>query len=279
MKTTITILIDNTAGGAGTVGEHGFSVWISRHDTQVLFDTGAGQALDINLKALKKDIQDPDLVVLSHGHYDHTGGLKRVVEPRNQTDILAHPDVFQERFSARNAAGPESYRQAGMPFSRKELEADGARFTLTREYHEFAPGMFFSGEVPRPRGREVSDNNLLVRNSGGFRPDALPDDASLLIETDSGPVVLFGCAHAGPDVILDHLSEKSGHGSFHAVIGGTHLMRAKEHRIRSVIRCLEKYRVQTITPTHCTGFPAAAAFYQHFREGFRFGQVGLEFEF
>ena len=261
------------------MGEHGFAVWITRGDTQILFDTGAGNALPINLEALKKNARALRLLVLSHGHYDHTGGIKRVLECRDSTDILAHPEVFRERFSSRNTGDSGTYRRVGIPFSREELEAEGARFLLHRDYHEFADGMFFSGEIPRPRDWKTSDENLLIQENGRYQPDTIPDDASLLIETDSGPVVVLGCAHSGLDTILDHLAEQSGHTAFHAVIGGTHLVMADDQRIQTIIRALEKYRVKFIATTHCTGFPAASAFYRHFKDRFRFGQVGAEYHF
>ena len=279
MITTITTFIDNVAGVPGSVGEHGFAAWITRGDTQILFDTGAGMALPINIEALKKNAQALRLIVLSHGHWDHTGGIKRVLELRDSTDILAHPEVFRERFSSRNKGDSGTYRRVGIPFSREELEAAGASFLLRRDYHEFADGMFFSGEIPRPQGWKTSDVNLLIQENGRYQPDTIPDDASLLIETDSGPVILLGCAHSGLDTILDYFAEKSGHTAFHAVIGGTHLIMADDQRIQAIIRVLEHYRVKLIATTHCTGFPAASALYRHFHDQFRYGHVGIEYHF
>jgi 7,8-dihydropterin-6-yl-methyl-4-(beta-D-ribofuranosyl)aminobenzene 5'-phosphate synthase len=279
METTITILVDNTAGGRGTVAEHGFAAWVSRGDDQTLFDTGAGKALSINAKSMKKDLWDFHRLILSHGHWDHTGGLKIVLNVRDTTEILAHPGIFQERFAVKKHESKTEYRSVGIPFSQKDLEQAGACFLLNREYHEVSPGLWFSGEIPRPQGWQSSDHTLIIKHYEEDVPDPFVDDISLLIETDSGPVVLLGCAHAGTDTILDYFSDRSNYTSFYAVIGGTHLMRSNEQQIDTIIEILEKYQVQKIVTTHCTGFPAMAKMYYHFGDRFEVAQVGRVFRF
>lgn len=279
MKTTITILVDNIAGTRGTIGEHGFSAWIARGEHQVLFDTGAGNALQMNARCLKKSLDEFQLLLLSHGHWDHTGGLKQVAELRETTEIIAHPRIFDERFSARKRGEELVYHDVGIPFSQEELERQGAHFSLTRKFHEFLPGMYFSGEIPRPPGWQSSDETLCIRRHDQYLPDPILDDASLLLETDSGPVVLLGCAHAGTEIILEYLSAQSGHTSFHAVIGGMHLLHADEERIQTVLDTFEKYQIRKIAATHCTGFPASVKFYQHVQDRFQITQVGDIFDF
>jgi 7,8-dihydropterin-6-yl-methyl-4-(beta-D-ribofuranosyl)aminobenzene 5'-phosphate synthase len=279
MQATITILVDNTAGGRGTVAEHGFAAWISREEDQTLFDTGAGKALSINAKNMQKDFRALHRLILSHGHWDHTGGLKDVLNVRDTTDIIAHPGIFEERFAVTKHNGKTEYRSVGIPFSREELEQVGASFLLRREYHEVSPGIWFSGEIPRSQGWQSSDRKLVIKRDEKYVLDPFVDDISLLIETDIGPVVLLGCAHAGTETILNYLSEKSGYTSFYAVIGGTHLMRSNDQHIDRIIEIFEKYQVQKIVTTHCTGFPAMAKMYSHFKDRFEVAHVGSVFRF
>ena len=279
MRTAITILVENTAGRRGTVGESGFSAWITRGTAHTLFDTGCGNGLLLNAKCLRKDLCQIRRLVLSHGHWDHTGGLKQLLELRGETDIVAHPGIFAQHVSRRNVENPPKYRDAGIPFSREELEQLGAQFHLTREYHELEPGMYFSGEIMRPQDWESADKGLYLKQNDEYVPDPVLDDVSLLLETEHGPVVLFGCAHAGADTILNYLSEKSGHSSFYAVIGGTHLVRANDQRIDEVIASFEKYHVQKVGTMHCTGFHAMTRLYQHFQGRFEVAHVGSCFEF
>lgn len=280
METHITILVDNTAGGLrGTVAEHGFAAWISQNGGQTLFDTGAGQALPLNARCLNKDFQQLERVILSHGHWDHTGGLPTVLAARETTEIIAHPGIFLERFSKRSRSAASPYREVGIPFTRTELEQAGAQFILHTAFTKVAPGLWFSGEIPRPTGWQTSDPGLVLKQEGAEVTDPMADDASLLFETLSGPVVLLGCAHAGVETILPYLAKQSGHSAFHAVIGGTHLMHADAARIDTVIAVFERYQVQQIVATHCTGFPTMARFYQHFGRRFQLSRVGMEFCF
>ncbi|GAK55846.1 beta-lactamase domain protein [Candidatus Vecturithrix granuli] len=279
MKTTLTIMVDNFAQQRGTMAEHGFAVWITRGEEHTLFDTGGGMTLANNLQALNKDVHDLHRIILSHGHWDHSGGLKVVLNDRESREILAHPGIFTERYSIKKQETTPQYVDASLPFSRQELEQAGACFRLTREFAEVSPGFWFSGEIPRPQDWITSDSSLVFRQDNRYIPDHILDDVSLVLDTEKGPVVLFGCAHAGADTILDYLAVHTGYNSFHAVIGGMHLAKANEQRIAQIITCLEKYQVQQIVATHCTGFQAMAALYQHFRERFVFSTVGSIFCF
>ena len=279
MKTTLTVLVDNCAGQRGTIAEPGFAVWITRGDEHTLFDTGGGLTLANNLKVLKKDVRDLQRVILSHGHWDHSGGLKIVLNERESTDILAHPGIFDERFSIKKREATTHYAAASIPFSRQELEQAGARFHLTDEFTEISTGIWFSGEIPRPQGWKTSDPGLVFRQDDHDLPDHILDDVSLVFDTDKGPVALFGCAHAGADTILEYLADKTGYKAFYAVIGGMHLSKADEQRVDQIIACLEKFQVQQVAATHCTGFQAMARISQHFREHFVFSTVGTVFRF
>lgn len=279
MKTMLTIVVDNCAQQRGTMAEHGFAVWITRGEEHTLFDTGGGMTLATNLRALNKDVRDLRRVILSHGHWDHTGGLKVVLNDRGSTDILAHPGIFTERYSIKKREATPQYVDASLPFSRQELEQAGACFQLSREFTEINPGLWFSGEIPRHQGWTTSDPSLVLSQDDRYIPDHILDDVSLVLDTEKGTVALFGCAHAGADTILDCLADRTGHNTFYAVIGGMHLSKADEQRVDQIIACLEKYQVQQVVATHCTGFQAMAALYQHFRERFVFSSVGRVFCF
>lgn len=272
-------MVDNCAQQRGTMAEHGFAAWITRGEEHTLFDTGGGMTLTTNLQSLNKDVRDLRRVILSHGHWDHTGGLKVVLNNRESTEILAHPEIFTERYSIKKQEATPQYVDASLPFSRQELEQAGAYFRLTSEFTEASPGLWFSGEIPRLQGWKTSDQGLVLRQDDRYIPDHILDDISLVLDTKKGPVALFGCAHAGADTILDYLAARTGYHSFYAVIGGMHLSKANEQRVAQIIACLEKYQVQQIAATHCTGFPAMAALYQHFRERFVFSSVGRVFCF
>jgi 7,8-dihydropterin-6-yl-methyl-4-(beta-D-ribofuranosyl)aminobenzene 5'-phosphate synthase len=102
-KIDITILVDNQAG-PGLTTEHGFSLWIETDDRHILFDTGQGPALPSNARALGVDLRKTDVLVLSHGHYDHTGGIPHVLHVAPNAHVYCHPGVVQPRYSLRNGS-------------------------------------------------------------------------------------------------------------------------------------------------------------------------------
>jgi 7,8-dihydropterin-6-yl-methyl-4-(beta-D-ribofuranosyl)aminobenzene 5'-phosphate synthase len=256
LKTTCTVLCENTAGFPFKVmGEHGLSILIERGEQNTLFDTGQGVGLVSNAACMGKDLASVDSVVLSHGHYDHTGGLRDFLEAGGPATVFAHPDALEPKFAQMGPDTPPL--SVGMPFSREELEGKGARFDLSPLFREVAPDIFATGEVPRPADWVSWDPRLMVGDGkGGILPDPFLDDLSLLLETEKGPVLLLGCAHAGLHAIVNHIRKESGHDRFHAILGGTHLGVTGQDEWEKAVDLLESLQVEKLAPGHCTGIPA-----------------------
>ncbi|MFO8032693.1 MAG: MBL fold metallo-hydrolase [Desulfohalobiaceae bacterium] len=280
--TKISILCENTAGSMfGVTGEHGFSALVETGQDKILFDTGQGYTLLHNARILGVRLEEIAHIVLSHGHYDHTGGLAQALYPPRGVRVTAHPDVFQAKYAVlQTAAGQKSF-YIGQPYSRDYLEGSlDCNWDLQRGFCELSPGVYFSGEVPRQQEFEVVDSRLQVLGENGLQPDPLLDDASLLLETDSGPVVLLGCAHAGVINILRHFSNKTGHSKFKAVIGGTHLgVLEPGQQLDNILSALDDFGLELVGVSHCTGPKAAAIAYQRFQERFAFAHAGWSAEF
>ena len=203
MKTRLTILCENAVGiPFGVVGEHGFACLVETRSAAYLFDTGQGMGIVPNALALRKDLSEIDAVLISHGHYDHTGGLPAVLKLRGPVDVRAHPGIFARRVWTNGA----ERRDVGIPYRRSYLESLGARFRLETGWVEAGPGVFLTGEVPRETPFEGGDPHMaLVAPDGSTRPDPLLDDLSMVVAADSGLVLVLGCAHAGMVNILRHV--------------------------------------------------------------------------
>ncbi|ACN15979.1 putative metal dependent hydrolase [Desulforapulum autotrophicum HRM2] len=276
-ETRITVICENRAGGViGITGEHGFAALIERGDQKILVDTGQGLTLKSNADAMGIDLKKINTIVLSHGHYDHTGGLPQVLFPPRGVRVIAHPTVFDKKYAEIQTPRGKTQAFIGIKFQREFLEATlGARFDFQTEYGKIAPGVFFSGQVPRTTDFEHPDTHLLVKNDTGFIVDPLLDDASLLIETAKGPVIVSGCAHAGIVNVMNHFSEKSGHDTFHSVIGGTHLgFMGVGEQLEKSLEAFDRFKVKLIAVSHCTGNEAAAICYNRFKERFAFANAG-----
>ncbi len=281
-KTQITVVCENTAGRVlGVTGEHGFAALIERDDEKILVDTGQGMTLKTNADSLMIDLTKIQKIVLSHGHYDHTGGLPHVLFPPRGVEVIAHPDIFDAKYSELPFQNELRHFFIGTKFRREYLETTlGAKFSLKKEYCEISPGIFFSGEVPRVTEFEHPDTHLKVKRDDGFMVDPLKDDASLMIETDSGPVILTGCAHTGIVNVMKHFQKKSGHDAFHAVIGGTHLgFMGVGEQLEKSLDAFDEFKVKMIAVSHCTGNEAAAICYNRFQDRFAFANAGWTQQF
>ncbi len=280
-KTTLTILCENRSlGKRGIIGEHGFSALIEKDDDPILMDTGQGLGLKANSKIMSIDLSQIRKIVLSHGHYDHTGGLETFAGQEQDLHIYAHPDVFSPKFRGKEECEKEE-KFIGLKHSLASLEKHlHAKIHLLKKFTQIANGIYFSGEIPRLTDFEQTDKRLLVKQGAGFVPDPLTDDAALLIETGSGPVILTGCAHSGIVNIMHHFSKKTGHKAFHAVIGGTHLgFLNSDDQLEKTMDAFDQYQLELIAVSHCTGNEAAAACYNRFKERFAFANAGWQVQF
>lgn len=276
-RTRITILVDNNAQpGKGLVAEHGFSALIERDSTRVLFDTGQGPALIHNSRILGISLAPVTLVVLSHGHYDHTGGMLHVAKLNCSFRVVVHPDALGPRFAKNSDEG--AMRSIGVPYSKSDLEAVGVNFEFITDFKEVLPGFWFTGQIPQIH-EERLDRRLYTMRNNHIVPDPVKDEASLVVHTNSGWILLLGCAHPGLRNILEYASQILGIGQFHAIIGGTHLGMLETQKTSEAIEAFDRFAVQCIATAHCTGANANAAIKSHF--GQRFSEVfaGAVFEF
>lgn len=247
----ITILADNTATGRAMRGEHGLAVWITQGRTALLFDTGQGLVLTDNALATGVDLSAVQAIVLSHGHYDHTGGLAAMLaRARQPVDVVAHPDVHMTRFSRSSGIA----HAIGMPAaSRQALAGANVRLTFSRTPTEVVPGIRTTGEIPRCHPEEEEISGMFFRDAEGRVPDTIPDDQALFVETETGTVVILGCAHAGVINTLDYIQELTGGRHLRAVIGGTHLGSADESRMDWTMERLKRLDLDLLVPLHCSG--------------------------
>ncbi len=280
MKTKITVLCENNVHRPFPfIGEHGLSFLIESDDA-TLFDTGQGLGIINNMKVMGKDPAVIRRIVISHGHYDHTGGMLAVLRARGEpTQVYLHPSAFNEKL-ALVPFGAECMEIAiGMRASRGEYESAGAAFNQVSGFQKITDTIFALADVKRPEGWKAWDRALKQRIGSEIRDDPFDDDLSLLLETDSGPVVLLGCAHAGIVEILHDISERTGYRKFRAVIGGTHLDSAPVEYVDRAVETIREFGVKTVAVSHCTGFRVASRFASEFRDEFAGASVGALFEF
>ncbi|MBN1190358.1 MAG: MBL fold metallo-hydrolase [Dehalococcoidales bacterium] len=278
MTLLTTTLSENTAGsGASILAEWGLSILIETDDSKVLLDTGASISAVHNADSLGVDLSSIDKIVLSHGHYDHTGGLREMLRRMNkEIEIIAHPDVWGMKYHRRKD-DPERY--IGIPFQRNELESLGARFVLSEKPVNIADGIITTGEIPMITEYEAIDPGLYVKEDGVFQPDQLLDDRAIIVKTARGLVIILGCAHRGMINTIYHAREITGVNEIYAVIGGSHLVSATEECLWQSIAAIRELEVQKLALCHCTDLPVISVLAQEFGENFIFNKAGSRLDF
>lgn len=253
-KIKLTILCDNWFEKQPKLrGEHGFACLVETGEKRLLFDTGNGEGLLHNAACCGVDLRQLDGVILSHGHWDHCGGLMGLLGARKglNTRVYTHPELFAPRFSRRG----DLKRDIGCGFRREEAESAGADFCFNRTAVELAPGVLLSGEVPRLV--EMAGDRGLYRQQGiHLAVDELPDDQSLYLHTTAGLTVLCGCAHAGIGNILDHARQLTKMERLHALVGGTHLSFLDAEQEAQALEQIVAMQPQELVLAHCSGMRA-----------------------
>jgi len=272
----ITILVENTARKPGLLAEHGMAFWVEHHRRKLLLDCGQGGVLQGNAFKLGIALNELDALVLSHGHYDHTGGAAEVLKGMLPVPVYIHPLALARKF-----AGYEDghAQEIGIPYpARQAIFRFPERLIATEKPTEIFPGVMVTGSVPREVEFEDTGGRFFL-DEACSQPDLLLDDQALFITTSSGTVVLLGCAHAGVINTLRYVRFLTGSQPIAAVIGGMHLVRASPERIARTVEELRRLEVACVAPAHCTGTAAVAAMHDQLPERFCECSVGTRFEF
>ncbi len=272
MSVQITTLAENTAT-ANCIAEWGLSMLVETAEKKILFDTGAGIAAMHNVTNMGIDLSDIDCIVLSHGHYDHTGGLYNTLRRTGPKPIIAHPDIWTSKYGSLDNA-PKRF--IGITYRREAFKAMGATFQLSPLPQKISEHITTTGEIPMLTEYETVETYLCVKEGEELKQDPLADDLSLVIDTDFGLVVILGCAHRGIINTLMQARKLTGKDHIYAAIGGTHLIHASEERLKKTGKALLEMGVEYLGASHCTGFKAAAYLASIFDERFFQNNAGTQ---
>ncbi|MFH0960081.1 MAG: MBL fold metallo-hydrolase [Pseudomonadota bacterium] len=273
---SMTILVDNKAAH-GLISEHGFSLWLRLGKRRILFDTGQGNALTTNARKLGLNLGETDTLVLSHGHYDHTGGISDVFRQSPQMDIYCHPGVVLPRYVIRNGDAHCIQMPRESILALNNIQESNLHWVSSTPV-TFIAGTGITGAVPRLTDFEDVGGPFFL-DAEGTRTDQIEDDQALWINTAEGLIICLGCCHAGLINTLDYICQITASSKVRAIIGGLHLLSADERRLERTIDSLKSFSPGLIVPCHCTGERATQLLGEVFGSRMLQGYSGMNINF
>jgi len=238
--------------------------WSGEMIRRILFDTGwTAEPVLHNMEALGVTMESIDALVLSHSHYDHTGGLAGILEAEGaRFQVVAHTEITRPVFSTRRKGvhyiGLDPGDLGRLPQS---------RLLLIKEPLELFPGVWVSGTIPRRTDFEKPETGVYVLKEGEFVPDPELDDMAIVLNMGrKGIVVVTGCCHAGIVNTIKAAREITGNPTVYGVIGGLHLIDLGEEVRKKTIESLSEFSIGHIWSGHCTGWDAEIMLQESFGE-------------
>lgn len=258
----ITVLTDNTVyQRENLLGEHGLSLYIEVDGKKILFDTGYSDIFIKNAAKLRIDLTQIDILILSHGHYDHTWGLHHLVNlffehgkrdnKKVKPVLITHPQTLMSKTKY-------PIEEFGVTFDKKAL-ANLFKLKLTKDPLWITENFAFLGEIPRNNDFEAKHPIGEVWTGTTYEKDYITEDSALVYKTSEGIVVVTGCSHSGICNIVDYARDLCDTHMILDVIGGFHLFKEEKEQVSQTVEFFRHSNVKALHPCHCTDFSSRCA--------------------
>lgn len=277
MELKITTLIENNLDNLGQLRyEHGLSLYIETGGKKILFDTGKSGDFIKNAKSLNKNLDKLDYCIISHGHYDHSGGVEKLIDEVDKfPPLILGEEFFKPKYKTVNVT---DYQFNGNSFDEEFIVKQQISLRKIKEDMTYLTDrIIIFHHFTRYTEYEKRNNRFYIKEIGEYIPDDFDDEISMGIITKKGLVVIVGCAHIGIVNILKTISAKINI-PIHAVIGGTHLIEADECRIKKTMDAFKEMKIQLIAVSHCTGKEGIRLIGEELKEQFLYNNTGQVIE-
>ena len=244
----LTVLVDNnTQIDSYYLGEPGVSYYLEDDDEKILFDMGYSEIFLKNAKKMRKDLDKISKVIISHGHDDHTGGLKYFFKESKKLELIAHPNCFDYKEDATGL-------YIGSPINKEELSKK-CQLKLSKEPLKISEHLTFLGEIPSSNDFETRYTIGKTVKKNQKIDDTLVDDSALVYKGKQGLFIITGCSHSGICNIIEYAKKVCQENRIQGVIGGFHLFE-KNERLEKTIHYLKENKIEQLYPCHCVSLQA-----------------------
>lgn len=252
MSLKITTLIENNSDENNIlISEHGLSLYIEIDEIKILFDTGQSGDFIKNADKLKIVLNNLDYVLLSHGHYDHSGGFRKLVEhTKNSFKLIVGNGFFNEKYKL---LGSDKYKFNGNSFDEEFINVNNISTKyINQDSFNITEDVILFSNFEINTDFEMLNKKFYIKQNDEYMIDDFSDEIVLAVKTEKGLVVILGCSHVGVINILKTIIKRTGM-IIYAVVGGSHLIEADELRLNNTVNFLKEKDIQVLRLSHCTG--------------------------
>lgn len=270
----ITVLTENTVSRRGLLAEHGLSVLVEEGRKRILFDTGQSGVYIHNAEQLGISLEGLDAIVLSHGHYDHTGGLPEF-PGEVSCPVYLSGKALEDKWCL--AGDGKGNRCIGVPWREDARELERLPLVFTWEQEEIFPSIYLLGQISTTVPSEMVEKPFRILQNGRYLPDTMEDEQLLVIRTPQGLAVFAGCAHPGILSCVEKVKRTFPGEKLYSLLAGMHLRGCPQERVEETIKGLKEAGFTYLIPLHCTGTLAIARMKMAFGKSCLMAEAGKRF--
>lgn len=270
----ITVLTENTVSRRGLLAEHGLSVLVEEGRKRILFDTGQSGVYIHNAEQLGISLEGLDAIVLSHGHYDHTGGLPEF-PGEVSCPVYLSGKALEDKWCL--AGDGKGNRCIGVPWREDARELERLPLVFTWEQEEIFPSIYLLGQISTTVPSEMVEKPFRILQNGRYLPDTMEDEQLLVIRTPQGLAVFAGCAHPGILSCVEKVKRTFPGEKLYLLLAGMHLRGCPQERVEETIKGLKEAGFTYLIPLHCTGTLAIARMKMAFGKSCLMAEAGKRF--
>lgn len=247
-------LMENKTEGSGCIAEHGLSLYIEAQGRKLLFDTGASSLFLKNAQYLKVDLEEVEALIISHGHYDHTGGVPDFCRLNKIAPVYVHQGAFYETYGKKQ--GQMEQVTSGIRWSDQERSQIDPRIVRTKGAVWLSENIVISGTIPIAKGEEPTETFYRKLRDGTYEPDPMDHEQFLAIREPEGLYVFSGCSHRGVIPAIRYARELFDGERIAVLVAGMHLYSAGAEMRKKVVNQILSEQMDLVMPVHCTGIDA-----------------------